>query len=88
MGIWGFTFLIVSIFQCRPISYYWHRWDGEHEGSCLDPSAIAWVNAAISISLDIWMIGIPLSQLNGLNLDCKKKVGVGAMFSVGLLCVS
>jgi hypothetical protein len=82
---WGIIFLFVSVFQCRPLSYYWHRWDGEHEGSCVNPSAVAWANAVISITLDVWMIGIPLSQLRGLNLDWKKKVGVGAMFSLGLL---
>lgn len=83
--VWGLVFLFVSVFQCRPISYYWTRWDDEHKGSCVNPSAVAWANGAISIALDVWMIGIPLSQLQGLNLDWKKKVGVGAMFCVGLL---
>ncbi len=82
---WGVLFVFVTIFQCAPISYYWNRWDGLREGSCMNPSAVAWANGAISIALDIWIIGIPLSQLNGLNLDWKKKLGVGAMFCVGLL---
>ena len=85
VGVYGLVFLFASVFQCKPISYYWHRWDGEHSGHCADPSAIAWANAGISIALDIWMICIPLAQLKGLKLDWRKKVGVGAMFCVGLL---
>lgn len=83
--VWGVVFLFVSVFQCRPLNYYWNRWDGQHEGSCVNPSTVAWANAGISIALDVWMIGIPLSQLPSLNLDWKKKIGVGAMFCIGLL---
>jgi hypothetical protein len=85
VAVWGFTFMLVSIFQCSPINFYWLRWDGEHDGRCVNSSHVAWANGAISIALDFWMIGIPLSQLNALNLTWRKKVGVGAMFCVGLL---
>jgi hypothetical protein len=46
---------------------------------------LGWANAATSIALDIWMIGLPMSQVLKLNLHWKKKVGVGMMFSVGTL---
>ncbi|RSM10843.1 hypothetical protein CEP52_003302 [Fusarium oligoseptatum] len=68
---------------CQPISYFWKKWDGEHEGHCADLNAITWSNAAISIALDFWMLAVPLSQLKALNLDWKKKIGVGMMFCVG-----
>lgn len=83
--MFGVSFTLVAIFQCRPISYYWAMWDREHEGTCLNINIIAWSNAAISIALDIWMLAIPLSQLRHLNLDWRKKIGVGLMFSVGTL---
>jgi hypothetical protein len=85
--IFGIVYLFLAIFQCSPISYFWQGWDNEHEGSCLDKSAIAWSNAAISIALDIWMLAIPLAQLKALNLHWKKKIGVGLMFCVGTLYV-
>ncbi|KAF2705047.1 hypothetical protein K504DRAFT_506519 [Pleomassaria siparia CBS 279.74] len=80
---YGITFVIVSIFQCRPISHYWTNWDGEHRGTCININALGWANAAISISLDVWMLAIPLSQLVHLKLAWKKKVGVAMMFFVG-----
>lgn len=83
--LFGLTFILVSVFQCKPIDFYWKKWDGEHEGSCLNINILAWSNAAISIALDGWMLAIPLWQLNNLNLNWRRKVGVGMMFCVGTL---
>ncbi|KAF2750589.1 hypothetical protein M011DRAFT_516936 [Sporormia fimetaria CBS 119925] len=77
------SFLLVAVFQCQPIKYYWHKWDGEHEGKCVNTNAMSWAHAAISISLDLWMLAIPLAQLVRLRLPWKKKLGVALMFCVG-----
>jgi len=83
ISLWGFTFVMTAIFQCRPIHYFWTKWDGLHEGHCLDINAITTSNASLSIALDFWILGIPLFQLWGLKMNWKKKVGVGLMFCVG-----
>ncbi|KAH6609147.1 putative PTH11-type G-protein coupled receptor protein [Trichoderma cornu-damae] len=82
-AIFGVAFFFAAIFQCTPVKYYWHKWDGEHRGTCLDINSIAWSNAAISIVTDIWVLAIPLWQLKSLNLDWRRKLGVGMMFCVG-----
>lgn len=84
-GIYGLAFVFAAIFSCTPISYFWVKWDGEHEGRCININVLGWSHAAISIALDLWMLAIPLSQLRGLHLHWKKKVGVGIMFFVGTL---
>ena len=76
-------FVFVGIFQCKPINFYWKNWDGEHTGSCLSVNSLGWSNAVISILLDVFMLGIPISQLIGLQLHWKKKLGAGLMFTVG-----
>lgn len=81
--LWGVAFIVVAIFQCRPIHYFWTKWDGLHKGSCLKINAITASNAAISIALDFWILAVPLWQLWGLKLHWKKKVGVALMFCVG-----
>lgn len=81
--LFGVTYVVVAIFQCKPVSYYWKMWDKEHEGTCVNINAVAWSNAAISIALDAWMLALPLWQLRTLNLDWRKKIGVGMMFCVG-----
>ncbi|KAH8846813.1 hypothetical protein MCOR27_005240 [Pyricularia oryzae] len=84
-GVYGVAFVLVGIFQCNPISYFWTKWDGEHQGKCINVNAMAWSNAAISIALDLWMLAVPMWQLRTLRMHWKKKIGVGAMFVVGTL---
>ncbi|KAH7091696.1 CFEM domain-containing protein [Paraphoma chrysanthemicola] len=80
----GIAFILAGIFQCQPISHYWHGWDGEHpNGKCFNINALAWANAAISIAVDLWMLGIPLFQVAKLNMALKKKIAVCLMFMVG-----
>ncbi|KAK6076408.1 CFEM domain-containing protein [Seiridium cupressi] len=81
--LFGLGFIVTALLQCRPISYNWTNWRGEGGGQCINISAVAWANAAVSISLDLFMLAIPLSQLRELNLHWKKKVGVALMFCVG-----
>lgn len=81
----GIAFIFAGIFQCWPVSYYWTKWDGEHHGRCININALAWANAAVSIALDLWMIGLPMSQVFKLQLHWKKKVSVALMFGVGTL---
>ncbi|KAL5385174.1 hypothetical protein DPSP01_004983 [Paraphaeosphaeria sporulosa] len=81
--VWGMAFVLAGIFQCTPVHYFWNKWDGLHQGHCVDINAITVTHAAISISLDVWILAIPMWQLRGLRMHWKKKVGVGLMFCVG-----
>ncbi|KAL3587997.1 hypothetical protein FPOAC2_13896 [Fusarium poae] len=84
-SIFGLVYVFITIFQCRPISYFWTKWDHTHTGTCIDINTITWSSASINIALDIWILAIPLSQLKKMNLDSRKKIGVGIMFSVGII---
>ncbi|KAH6869270.1 hypothetical protein B0T10DRAFT_594822 [Thelonectria olida] len=53
-------FNIITLTECRPIQYVWQRWDALHEGQCNNINAMAWAGAAISILIDLWMLGLPL----------------------------
>jgi hypothetical protein len=83
--LWGTAFVIVAIFQCQPISYYWNKWDGTGSGKCVDVNGLAWTNAIISIVLDIWMLALPLYEVFHLQLTWRKKLSVAVMFCVGTL---
>lgn len=85
-GLYGLTFVVIAIFQCRPISHYWVNWDKEHnDGQCINVNALAWSNAIISIVLDIWMLVLPLYEVFRLQLTLRKKLSVAVMFLVGTL---
>lgn len=79
------TFAVASFLTCRPISYYWNRWDMEHVGHCGNSQAIAFAGAGIGIVLDIFTLILPLTQVWNLPLGLKKRIGVILMFSVGAL---
>lgn len=79
----GFAFVVVSIFQCQPISYYWTSWDKEGKGKCININALAWSNAGMSIALDVWMLAVPLYEIFHLQLSWRKKISVTLMFCVG-----
>ncbi|KAH7021377.1 uncharacterized protein B0I36DRAFT_275940 [Microdochium trichocladiopsis] len=84
VGLFGLSFVLAALFQCWPFSYNWTRWnDRDNQGHCVNYSAIAWANAAVSIALDFWMLYLPMSQVRSLNLDLKRKIAIGAMFVVG-----
>ncbi|OAA57322.1 Extracellular membrane protein, CFEM domain protein [Cordyceps fumosorosea ARSEF 2679] len=83
VATWGTVYEFLVIFQCTPISYFWTRWDGLHHGHCIDINALVWSNAGLSIATDLWMLAIPMWQLRTLQLDWRRKVGVGLMFGVG-----
>lgn len=85
VALWGFSFVIVAIFVCKPISYLWTQWDGLHDGECLSDAAYVWTNAASNIALDIWVLAIPLWEVRKLQLHWKKKIGVALMFGLGAL---
>ncbi|KAG9246904.1 CFEM domain-containing protein [Calycina marina] len=74
-------FVLIGVFQCKPISFYWKRWNGEHVGSCINLNAFAFSNAAISIVLNVVMLTLPLTQIFGLHMHWKKRAGVAMMFT-------
>ncbi|KEF52895.1 uncharacterized protein A1O9_10800 [Exophiala aquamarina CBS 119918] len=77
------AFLIVSAFQCWPLSYAWTHWDGEHHGRCQNVNAQGWAAAVINIVIDIVILVLPLKLITKLNLHWKKKLQISIMLSVG-----
>ncbi|KAG6004165.1 hypothetical protein E4U21_001344 [Claviceps maximensis] len=76
--------VLVTTFQCRPVSYYWMQFvDEAAVGSCLPSAPTAWVNGSLNVAQDIWMILIPLFEVRQLRLHWKKKAGVVFMFLMG-----
>lgn len=79
------AFMLASILQCNPISTSWTKWDGILVGRCINVSALLWANAGVSIVLDLWMLGLPLSKIRKLNLPWRKKIAAAFMICVGTL---
>lgn len=85
---YGIAYILVSIFQCRPVHAAWEHWDGESEGTCNNINMQGWTNAAINIILDVATIVLPIRELTKLQLWTKQRIHLFMMFSVGSLCVA
>ncbi|KAH8783056.1 hypothetical protein F5883DRAFT_351013, partial [Diaporthe sp. PMI_573] len=75
---------IIYLLHCRPLSYYWTRWDGEHQGTCFNFSDMAYAHAGINISLDIWMLALPFWQIMKTEMLPRKKLQALVMFGCGI----
>jgi hypothetical protein len=89
-----FTFVLVNclsaalvltlIFQCTPVSYHWLRWDGEHQGSCINLSMFMKSTAILSVIVDFWQLVVSIPFVIRLNLSWKKKLLISIIFLVGM----
>ncbi|KAI3555603.1 integral membrane protein [Colletotrichum abscissum] len=78
------SYVVLCFAQCQPFSHFWNGWDGAHEGHCVDLNRIGLSHVSLNITLDIIMLILPITQIYKLQLNRKKKVGVMAMFLVGI----
>ncbi|EED17823.1 integral membrane protein, putative [Talaromyces stipitatus ATCC 10500] len=83
VGYW-IAFVLVSVFQCRPINAAWLRWDGEHPAKCQNINAQGWTSAVLNMALDILTMVLPLHELRKLTMSMRKKILVMIMFSLGI----
>jgi hypothetical protein len=85
--LYGLVLGLTATFECTPVNYAWMQYseEGTQSGHCINVNIFGWCNATISLVLDIWMLGIPLSQIPKLQLHWTKKVGVTIMFLLGSL---
>ncbi|KAL4802437.1 hypothetical protein BDV18DRAFT_163841 [Aspergillus unguis] len=75
-----------TIFDCTPAPYFWTRFDGVSEGTCMDYTAFRTM-PPINTALDVIVMVLPLPLLIKLNLPLAKKIRVISMFSVGILVI-
>ncbi|KAE8376829.1 hypothetical protein BDV26DRAFT_305352 [Aspergillus bertholletiae] len=78
------AFVLISVFQCRPLNGAWLHWDGEHQYQCNNINAQGWAAAIFNMALDFVVMIMPLRELYHLQLSLRKKLLVMFMFSLGI----
>lgn len=74
-------FAFVFAFTCTPPAKTWNR---ELEGTCLNELAFYFAFASSNILFDLLVIALPFPILKQLQLDMRKKIGLGVLFSLGV----
>lgn len=81
----GIVFLLLQIFQCKPVEYIWEGWKGTIEDyQCLDINMLAFANAGFGIAQDVVILALPIPLLTTLRVSWHSKLGIISMFSLGV----
>ncbi|ORY64945.1 uncharacterized protein BCR38DRAFT_473941 [Pseudomassariella vexata] len=70
------------LFQCNPIEGYWKPYLGAR---CINSTVFAVSTAIFTILTDLVAIALPFYIVLGLNLSRKKKIGLMAVFMLGII---
>jgi len=84
------VFVFIGIFQCKPLSYFWERFDPSKKGMCILPEfggaaflSIAVVATAIDLSLGV----LPILIVKDLQMARREKISVGCILGLGSMYV-
>ncbi|KAI0860399.1 hypothetical protein F4860DRAFT_217287 [Xylaria cubensis] len=83
----GVAFTIPTLLQCSPVAYFWERWDGLHQGRCIDPYPLVLISGIFGVLVDTWLIAVPIPFVVRLQLPWQKKILISSMFAVGIIVI-
>ncbi|RMY72384.1 hypothetical protein D0863_04549 [Hortaea werneckii] len=72
------AFAFVFAFSCDPPAKVWNN---DIAGTCVNEVAFYF---GATIGLDLLVIALPFPIIKGLQLDARKKIGLGALFGLGI----
>lgn len=89
--IYNLTFFLTLIFNCHPVSAYWKNvdpiWASTHEWSCFDSKASNYLVGSFAVISDIYALFLPWGMTWNLEMPRKQKIGLNAIFSVGIVSI-
>lgn len=77
---WGISVILVSIFQCKPISGFWNR---NSPSTCVNNHAFFIGISVPNILTDILLLILPVPYIWKLRRGIAQKAGIAGMFSLG-----
>ncbi|KAL6721772.1 hypothetical protein ACLMJK_000877 [Lecanora helva] len=84
--IWTVGFFFANLLQCWPISINWTGF-GQNPAYCIDNNTMLIAAAWSDMFTDVAILALPLPCIWGLQMKTVHKVGVSAIFLLGLLTV-
>ena len=92
VSAWGIAFLLVTIFDCSPVSGAWTRFSMEaimnpaKAPLCTVQAEPAYLsNSALNLATDIAVLLLPLPMIWQLRLPRSQKLAMSAIFAISLL---
>ncbi|KAK4213925.1 hypothetical protein QBC37DRAFT_373594 [Rhypophila decipiens] len=87
--LWTIGSFFGTIFQCSPPSFFWDKSGGPKSGSCVSNTllTIGLTSGVASCMGDIIIFLMPIPLLRKLKIDKKTRMGLIAVFTVGIFVV-
>lgn len=85
--ITGTIFLFLTVFQCKPVEYFWSRAIGS-EGTCIPINIIeniTYTYSAVNTITDFTFGILPVFMIIGLNMDTKTKIMLVPILSMACM---
>lgn len=79
---WWFALIIVSVFQCQPVSLFWTH---TGQGSCMEMKTAFFINAIPNVVQILIVLLMPVEQIWGLHASTAQKLRLLATFGLGSL---
>ena len=78
-----FTMVLLETFAlCKPVQY---NWDKSIKGHCTGENIAYLVAGIVNLTIDTFIVILPMPLVFNLQLILSKKIAVSAMFSLGVL---
>ncbi|KAI0141929.1 hypothetical protein BJ166DRAFT_603549 [Pestalotiopsis sp. NC0098] len=79
--------IAVAVFICRPVSLLWENAEEFGGPKCFNILAFNYYNAAFFILSDLFLAAAPIMVLKDMQMNKKRKMLLGFMFSLGILAI-
>ena len=86
VGIWTVAFFFSNLLQCYPIELNWES-SGALTNSCILTNEMYLAQAWTDVFTDVMILSLPIPCIWALQMPAKHKVGVSAIFLLGILTV-
>jgi len=80
------VFIVLGVFQCKPLSYFWERFDPTKKGTCILPEfgGAAFLSIAVmATAIDIALGVLPILIVKDLQMARREKISVGCILCLG-----
>lgn len=81
------TFIVVILAACQPMEFFWTQYDGISEGTCINISSFFVAFSIFNVSLDVFLLILPIPMVLKLHMSVRKKLIVCALMMLGILYV-
>jgi hypothetical protein len=78
----NFGLLIGIVLFCIPVQ---KAWNSMLDGHCSDPAVLSYFTGASNVFFDLYVLLVPVPLVWSLQMNKKRKVGVAAVFGIGIL---